>query len=486
MKIFLIIACLLPHLSIAKMDTPISQVNQNIKSFFKSPNDFYFSVIPKSNTTKITNNENRSNDALRNRIMYKPQKSGPFSNDDVSDLFPRMRIEKRLSKLLKSAEVATQPWSDDYWPIYKGILGARYSDKDFHETYSWEEARNYVLENPMNPEMTSEFIDQLSPAEKYDLLISNENHLPLKKSMWAQGESYFNNYGEVERWMGICHGWAPASFMVERPKKSISVMSANGKYKIKFYPADLKALASLLWASTDYDSNFVGGRCRSKTPEADVNDRLIARDCLDNNPATFHLALANGIGIKNQSFVMDATYDYEVWNQPVISYQVKFFNVTNKESVEALEDAIVELNDFTEDPYKKYRARGTKYIVGVYLEVKYGVETVPRQNEVDNESMDQKNTAHYYYDLELNQNKEVIGGEWYNFQHPDFLWRPVDGADALTYNDFYLMSDDSWSGEKSLSKRIKDLGVGSASEGKPLAYIVKSLIKLSNKSENIK
>ena len=44
--------------------------------------------------------------------------------------------------------------------------------------------------------------------------------------------------------MGICHGWAPAAFMVQRPTKMVEVLAADGKTKIKFYPSDIKALAN--------------------------------------------------------------------------------------------------------------------------------------------------------------------------------------------------------------------------------------------------
>jgi hypothetical protein len=30
------------------------------------------------------------------------------------------------------------------------------------------------------------------------------------------GRYYYENYGNVEAWMGICHGWAPASYMMKR------------------------------------------------------------------------------------------------------------------------------------------------------------------------------------------------------------------------------------------------------------------------------
>jgi hypothetical protein len=45
--------------------------------------------------------------------------------------------------------------------------------------------------------------------------------------------------------------------------------------------------------------------------------------CIDTNPGTLHLLLANLIGIERKSFVFDRTFDDEVWNQPLRGYRIK-------------------------------------------------------------------------------------------------------------------------------------------------------------------
>lgn len=486
MKILIILFLFSPIVVIGGSKFETNGINQDLKKFFQDPQSFYYSDLNGFSTHR--KNSNEFHHEIREKIISnsakRHEKSSPASNDDAQDLFPLYDLVTDIRQFAESASIKIMPWSDDYWPINKGVLGARYNDEEFVEIYDWKEANNYVLDKRIQPGVAPIFIDNLSPAEKFDLLIAPESHLPLNYVMWSQGRSYYERYGEVENWMGICHGWAPASFMVERPQKAIIVKSYNGKFDIRFYPSDIKALASLLWASTDYETLFVGGRCRSKDPEMNADDRAIARDCLDNNPATFHLALTNGIGIHQQSFVMDATPEYEVWNQPIISYKYSYFNPKGEKSVLSLNEGLIDLDNFLEDPFKKYRSKRAKYLIGIHLEVVYGVETSPSHRLNDSPQFDQTSSVYYYYDLELDKNKNVIGGEWYNYQHPDFLWRPSDDADALTYYDYYLLSEKLWDGKKPLPRRIKDLAINAASKGQPLAYLVKSLIKLSQRQGN--
>jgi hypothetical protein len=208
--------------------------------------------------------------------------------------------------------------------------------------------------------------------------------------------------------------------MLPTPKKAVEVKTLTGT-KVKFYPSDIKALGTMLWAQTQVPTKFIGGRCNTKNPKKDSLGRVVEEDCLDNNPGTWHLSVVNQIGVFNRSFVMDATYDYEVWNQPVYSYQYHYYNPITKERFEKLEDAIVSVSDFNNDPRKTVRAPKTKFIVGINMTLKYVMETVPNTNE-NQENLLQ--TVKYEYDLELDEKTNIIGGEWYSKAHPDFLWTP--------------------------------------------------------------
>ena len=208
------------------------------------------------------------------------------------------------------------------------MLGCRYADSGFPGSSDWLDNRNYIEANPAPRIVESgdqDAIRRLSPSEKYDLLVGDPDGT-LTTAMWAQGRGFYERSGEVESWMGICHGWAPAAYMLPRPTRYVDALAADGRTKLRFYPSDIKALASLLWANAATLSRFIGSRANDKDPPMDANGRLLSARAFDTNPGTWHMSVVNQIGVARRSFVIDATYDYEVWNQPVYSYRYSYFN----------------------------------------------------------------------------------------------------------------------------------------------------------------
>ncbi|WP_308873774.1 hypothetical protein [Thiothrix subterranea] len=109
------------------------------------------------------------------------------SNDKPVNLVDALTYNK-LSEMetagLKKATLAESPWSDDYWAIYKGILGARYADPNFPEDSDWKKNYDYVRAAPAATILASgnaSKINNLSPAEKYDALIGDANETLTKK-----------------------------------------------------------------------------------------------------------------------------------------------------------------------------------------------------------------------------------------------------------------------------------------------------------------
>ncbi|HEX7841428.1 MAG TPA: hypothetical protein VF469_28340 [Kofleriaceae bacterium] len=374
---------------------------------------------------------------------------------------------------------AAQPWSDDYWAIYLGCLGKRYADPEFPGSDDWKVNRDYIRQRPAQKIWTAgaNAIDLLSPAEKYDLLVGDDVG-SLTGAMWSEGERYYNASGGVESWMGICHGWAPASYMMPRPKKPVTVRSASGT-QVTFYPADIKALASLLWASANTVTKFIGGRCNDKNPATDANGRVISAKAFDTNPGTWHLAAVNQLGAAGRSMVIDATYDYEVWNQPVAGYEYRYFNPQTMKLANTLADATVARNQYTRDRFKKYRSRAAASYVGVIMQLRYMVETDPKHRTSDGPSDDAVNTAIYKYDLELNAQGRIIGGEWFTGKcHPDFLWTPPPNARAISLAE--PEATGTWEAGQALPQSWRSAGVSAASDGMPLAKIVEALVRLAN------
>ena len=422
--------------------------------------------------------------SVRAKIIGESDPSGPGYNDRVESLFGGESLMETLHEMeelnLTSGKVKVMPWSDDYWPIYQGILGKRYEDDSFAYKDDWSEYHQYVLDRPymiVYKTGDEKQVDELSPSEKYDLLFGGSVNLTQK--MWSEGKMYWQRYGEVETWMGICHGWAAASFSLERPLNMITVKAFDGKTDLKFYPSDIKALASLLWANVRVPTLFVGGRCNVKNPETDDEGRIIDQDCFDTNPATWHRSMVEQLGKRGESFVFDATYDYQVWNQPVISYEYTYFNPQTLDEGLSLEESITPIEKFERDVFKSYRQREARYVVGVEMDVAYLVETDPSHRTFDNPSKDMHRTVSYMYDLELDENYKIIGGEWYQNYHPDFIWLPQRGASAISIGDYSIGQSESWKKGKVVPKSWARPGKSSANRGQPLAKIVEKLIELS-------
>jgi hypothetical protein len=416
---------------------------------------------------------------LRNRQnLKKDEMNGANQAQNLVSI--KYRDVKSLDKL-RSGQVSVAPWSDTYWPIYAGVTSVRYNLD--YVSGNWKFNRDYVYKNSCSS-------DDLSPAEKYDAIVglSLNDANSLARQQAEEGAPYAGPDGEgVESWMGICHGWAPAAFMLDRPQKAVVVKAANGA-SLRLYPSDIKGMASLLWANSrggNVQTNFIGRRCEEKNPALDSATGRIKDDgCRDVNAGAWHLALVNQVGVAKKSFVLDATYSYEVWNQPIKSYSFTYFNPQTGEQVDKLEKAWSKVG-FSGDKFAKYRSPKAKAIVGVALDLEYVVETEPTHAMSDSESEDSTRTVSYLYDLEVDENSNIVGGEWYENDHPDFLWVPTDGSRAVTFDEQKIEKTysevKSWDPRKSPAPAVlQQKAQEYTADGLPLGVIVERLIKASN------
>lgn len=430
-------------------------------------------------------------DAVRKRIMSRSEfrsdeDSGFPGNEDPALLVDNPEnLVTNLSRMeelqLRQAELTNRPWSDYYWPTYRGMLGNRYADRGYPEAESWLTYYRFIQDSPATAIVRNnrpEEIDNLSPSEKYDLIVGDEN-FTLTQSMWNAGKIFWDEYKRVETWFGLCHGWAAASYMAPRPAQSIRVYSPITKTAILLRPSDIKGMLALLWANGHNPTRFLGGRCDEKNPRRDDNGRIIASDCFDMNPGAWHVAIVNQLGVQKRSLILDAAYDYEVWNQPVYRYKYRYFNpnagIFDRDDGDELEKATVKIEDFTRDRFKKYRDERTKYVVGVSMEVSYASEVSPSMSDTNGPRQDSDATVRYTYDLELDENKNIIGGEWYEGRHPDFLWTPVPGSVALSSFDEGLQGQ--WDGTGEIPAAWLEPAKKAAGESQPLARLVNELVK---------
>ena len=409
-----------------------------------------------------------------------------FSN---RHLMPVTTLQEIDNANLRNGAIETQPWSGSYWPLYQGGLAARYASEDFNRaSTTWKSSYDFIQKAgglaPVLTRADAEEIDELSPAEKYDLLIGlapqeSEDALGnLTSAMWLEGSAYRARNGTVEPWMGYCHGWAPASLMDARPVRRVEAPGADSKLKLQFYPSDLKALSTLLWAKGDFQNSFIGGRCNEKSPKTDPDSgRLLNKDCFDVDPGIWHLIVVNQVGLLRRGLVIDATYDYQVWNQPLFNYKITYFNPQTGRATEKLKTAAVELQKFSKDKFKKFRNADTVSVVGAEMTIQYATETEPSHKVTDSLKDDGVQTVSYIYDLELNAAGEIIGGEWYQNAHPDFLWMPQTGQRPSTSGDSEVPGRNSWTPAQPLPVFWRDIARKSAaSHGEPVAKIVEALL----------
>lgn len=395
-----------------------------------------------------------------------------------------LETNKFLSKLtdmetqnLKESSASIDPWSGDYWAYSRGLLGFRFLDSEFLNNYDWNSRYQYIQKNPASALIEKNgqaTVKNLSPSEKYDLIVG-DTAFALTSSMWSQGKKYYDESGTVEDWMGICHGWASASIIVPRPAKSVQITSDDQKYSVDFNPSEIKGLVSYSWATNSYPARSLGVRCNTKNPERDENGRIIDPDCFDLNPAAWHISVVHMLGKLKRAFVMDATYDYEVWNQPVKSYKYSYFNVNTGENISDLTLAAVKKSDLINDQFAKYRSEMVDAVVGVRMQVAYIVESPSTAVATDSVNRDIIRWVQYVYDLELDSSGSIIGGEWKTWAHPDFIWAPYPQARPLSNYDVKLIGT-QWDTTKSLPQEWVSAAQKASSHGMILNRIAEGIL----------
>jgi hypothetical protein len=197
--------------------------------------------------------------------------------------------------------------------------------------------------------------------------------------------------------------------------------------------------------------------------------------CFDTNPATFHLAITNQIGIHRRSFVIDSTFDAEVWNFSLESYTYRYFNPQTMEPSRDLRFSIIPVEKFRTDRFKKLRDPRTRYVVGIIMDATHVNAISPNRGP---QTENPTKTLRYYYDLELDENNEVIGGEWYANSHPDFIWTYDANALAAAYGDSKINSTEWIVGTPVPSNWASAIQQSSA-RGEPMAAVINGILAMS-------
>lgn len=308
-------------------------------------------------------------------------------------------------------------WSESYWPSNKGGIAFR-----------WNHPEPQPFKYKLHPlaelkKMSLEELNQLSPAELYDISNDDYNYSLTRKvlSLFTPRDLW---------WEGICHGWSQASINYPEPEKIIYLNKSG--LKVPFGASDVKALLAMHEAYNYVGEKFgfAGKRCKVKgkvVGEADDRDHPSDRnyppeelaesfECRDVNAGAFHIIITNMIGIHGKGFVADIDRFNDVWNQPIASYESE---IMGEESV-----------DSTLSMLGVSRKMRIKFKMTYGEELKFYTPELEAQgyrNFVSKEPVTMTDhqkflSRNYEYFLELNDKGQIIGGEWISQTRPDFMW----------------------------------------------------------------
>lgn len=322
-------------------------------------------------------------------------------------------FERRWAALPLSGTTERIPWTDTYWPKNKGGISHRWRVDQAH-TYR-SPSKEEVLKMPEGQ------VADLSPAEKYDLLVANYTY-PLTTAVMSA------NQPKEPSWQGYCHGWAPASIHFREPRPL--VMTNQDGLRIRFGSSDIKALLTYFQGEVIRSQWGVLHHPFSKTTRAlggGCSNSLAGNPgCYDSNPGAFHIVMANMIGMRRQGFVIDAVNNYEKWNQPVHTYQTREL-LRRKPSARAASSAVSEIL--------------------VRSAVTYTQEIDPTWEPVLGTPGHHNTEVTYHYTLELDKDGIIVGGQWQ---------LPLSDGDFMSYADvltYFQQLDEDGDGKPDLSDR---------------------------------
>jgi len=360
-------------------------------------------------------------------------------------------FEYRFSALPTSGAAEQTPWTGTYWPTYRDNINYRWDGPNSDSpAKKFEKAFGRTgLEDRISKEFG------IDSAPKYGLDSCTKNsecdddmgELCSKRADAKEGYC-------VPSWWGICHAWAPAAILEKEPDHGVDY---NG---VSFKVNDLKALISLSYTA-GVATDFISLRCNKsdKKEEITYDENGIPvdadKECADTNAGTFHVVVTNMLGIQGRSFVEDRTFDDQVWNQPVRSYEMTkntWVSAQKANELVGMTDApsVYQFND---------KAESFRHIKMTF---KYITESPQHKDGNLNHIIDYyTHSDHYEYVLELDGTGKIIGGEWVGESkkdHPDFLWVPTSkkSMEVAKDEDFTAGTGIAWDDVKLLLEAAYD------------------------------
>lgn len=349
-----------------------------------------------------------------------------------------VNLDVIVNELPLSGTVEQMAWPASYWPTYEDSANHRWQGQGTYsplEKYDlafndWTPPANFDNLIPFKncgQEFDQDYYDNLGPAAKY---WSNNHGNKARRDKW--NGTYEECEEAIETWWGLCHAWVPAAILEAEPQKAVTYNN------VTFEVSDIKALFLMMYNRSS--TKFLGRRCNLKNEEIDrdENGRIKQDECRDTNAGSLHLILANLIGRDRRAFAEDRTMGYQVWNQPVVGYQVDLLEEITL--VQALDLLDPDRTICTESTYC-YNEDAKKFYE-VSIDVKYITESSASTQPMLPNIGSYTRTDTYHYILECEEDGEIIGGEWISAHvtafpdrinyppdsqdnHSDFLWLPL-------------------------------------------------------------
>jgi hypothetical protein len=374
--------------------------------------------MPIANADTILETIQRASRGLE-RSIGRNDSMGTFENGAGQTIPLNLRL---LDQTAPKSRLGTRPWASFPFPMTQGLIAARYLDPGFLRLGSFSARNAYVKNRPLEVIARGDTwfsqrrsLDRLSPAEKYDLLVGDLSGT-LTNAIWNEGERYEKN-GGIASWVGICDGSSAASALAPEPVRDLVLRDPIFGNEFTLYASDIKALASLHYSEYVVKTPIVGGRCESSG--SSLPPAGSSPSCESLNPASWHRAILFFNGIRNTPLFIDTSPNLEVWNTPVISYSMEYFDVRNSKAVESLDQALIKRSDFQNDPRASSRAPTSQLLVGVRMMISTS-SGAARSTSGPQPATPLKRA--YEYELELDGFLNLVGGEWLSKERPDFAW----------------------------------------------------------------
>jgi hypothetical protein len=302
---------------------------------------------------------------------------------------PLSRVSKSLitniNILPEASEISQFMTSNWHWPQSEGFILQRWAmqnpKKNHHRTY-YRPIKYQALNN----------IDlgQLSPAEKMDLLLNN-----LKWEFTNNVRNKILKFNNLDYRIALAFSESVLNF-----KDPLPTVFDTQIGPLPLGSSDIKAILMANHLFNYSENKILGKICKKdflkisrKKIEPDQLEKIInSANCKGLNPGSFHLMLTNYLGTKDQGLSVDLSRDAKFKIRPVIGFVSK---IDNRDQIK---------NTVTFTTFIKYlsptRPTWNAYIKG------------------------NRKFMKFKYKLVLDDEDNIIGGEWISSQRPDFMIIP--------------------------------------------------------------